>query len=209
MTVQPITYTKGGWLRKGRRITPHVIETYWPTKRVDILRRWWPTFRPSYEIVDQLNRVATHKPVNRWMCWLMASHLELRRPERIGVVTRKMYALGPRNSGPMLKAETARSPRVKQPRRRAEPESLPIRPKRKRKNAAIEMPITPFSAGMTTKTTTERAIRKLTRTARKIRNSWIKIGYAKGENAKALAKRHKLSERHVRQICRGIRTNND
>lgn len=208
MTVQPLSYSKGGWLRKPRRITPHVIDTYWPTKRVHILRRWWPTFRPSFEIVDQLNRLTTHKPVNRWMCWMMASHLKIKRPARIGTVTRRVYALGPANSRIMIKAETARLPKVKHPKLKAEAAALPQRPVRRRKNAAIKI-VPTFTGGLTTKSTAERAVRKLNRTQRKIRNAWIKIGYKRGKSAALLAQRHQLTERNVREICRGIRTNND
>lgn len=84
MKPPPVERSKGGWRRKPRRITPGTIANYWPTrKRVDTLRSLWPSYLPTGEIIERLNRYKAPKPVTLWQCWLMASRLKVRRPTDI------------------------------------------------------------------------------------------------------------------------------
>jgi hypothetical protein len=105
---KPVTRSKCGHRRKPRRITPFVVDNYWPGgQRVAALKRHWGSYKPWWEIVERINRFPAPKSVNRWQCWLMASHLGIRRPVDISSFTRINAALGPdimairvRNRGP-------------------------------------------------------------------------------------------------------------
>lgn len=93
---KPVTRSKGGFRRKPRRITPFVIENYWPGgQRVAALRRHWGSYKPFWEVVDRINRFPAPKPVTQWQCWLMASHLGLRRPSDIQKMTKVFTDIGP------------------------------------------------------------------------------------------------------------------
>jgi len=72
--------TKGGFRRKKRRITPWILDNYWPIRRREVFSKLWRGYTPSWDIVDRLNQVEAPKPVNRWQLWLMASYMGIRRP---------------------------------------------------------------------------------------------------------------------------------
>ena len=63
-----------------RRITPKTMVSYWPTKRVAILRRYWPTYTPTPVLLDKLNAVPAPRLLTAWHCWLMAAFLRIKRP---------------------------------------------------------------------------------------------------------------------------------
>lgn len=105
---KPVTRSKGGYRRKPRRITPFVVDTYWPgNQRVACLRRHWGSYKPWWQILDLINRFPAPRPVSHWQCKMMASHLNLRRPIDIGAMTKVFLEIGPatgalrvRNRGP-------------------------------------------------------------------------------------------------------------
>jgi hypothetical protein len=105
---KPVTRSKGGYRRKPRRITPFVIDNYWPGgQRVASLRRHWGSHKPCWDIIDRINAFPAPKLVTEWQCRMMASHLGLRRPpdsRAFAANNRKMdaatIALRVRNRGP-------------------------------------------------------------------------------------------------------------
>ena len=117
-----VTRSKGGWRRKPRRITPYVIAAYWPgTERLLVLRKLWPTFTDSSLIIEAINKIPAPKNVNKWQCWLMASHLRLRRPEGSGAYRIRVRDLGLENAEPMRKRLHSLAPRKQKVPRRARP----------------------------------------------------------------------------------------
>lgn len=88
--------SRGGWRIKPRRITPFVVENYWPGgRRVAALRRHWGSYKPWWEILERINRHPAPRPVTHWQAKMMASHLGLRRPRDIGPMTKIFHEIGP------------------------------------------------------------------------------------------------------------------
>ena len=123
----PVTRSKGGWRRKPRRVTPFVIENYWPGERLAILRSDWPRFVDSKTIVARLNEIPAPKPVTVWQCWIMAAHLKIRRPPRWIKYQHALRDLGVEN------AAVIRARMAKELGRPPSYRSAPVQPETKNK----------------------------------------------------------------------------
>ena len=208
MKPAPVTRSKGGWRRKPRRITPFVIENYWPgTQRLATLRRMWPMWKPNWMIVDAVNRWPAPRAVTVWQCKLMASHLKLRRPRNIGAFTRACQELGPETTKLRLRYRSSVTAFVRiapaQPERASKLRKVGRKPKPKALPGDGRLFATGLSMGRSPRavlTPAEVRSKEIKR-----RNIRIRAIYRHGTDARTLAKRFGLSHHTIYTICEGAR----
>lgn len=214
MKKEPVTRSKGGWRRKPRRITPFVLTNYWSgRRRIMVLRQKWPGLEPSWMVVDAINRHAGPKPVTLWQCWLMASHLGIKRPVGFRAFNDMVHALGAENAAPRLRSarKAAQPARTGIDSRMARPEATsklrkvgrkpkPRVPKSKPARGytpGLSMGPSPIALALDKRRTAQKA--------RWYRNERIRWHFKRGKTAIWLAKRFGLTHWTIYTICDGAR----
>ncbi len=202
MRPAPVTRSKGGHRRKPRRITPFIIENYWPGKqRVRTLRRTWPLYKPAWMIVDMLNRVPAPRPVTIWQLRMMASHLKLRRPKNISPFTREMNTFDPGSMSVRLAGvQYLRNPNTGPVRPESANKLRKVGRKPKPKPIGTGRLYAPgLSMGRVRRVPLTPA--QVKRKALIARNASIRALYRNGATAKVLGARFGLSHHSIYGIC--------